>query len=71
MRSYTVKTHADQEFGHDFGYVSVIDTHYEDNGATLVLDVEVDEADENRYQRELESDYAVISYFCNDVFANE
>jgi len=52
MRSYTVKTHADQEFEHDFGYASVIDTRYEGNGAILVLDTEVDEIDESRYQRE-------------------
>lgn len=71
MRSYTVKTHADQEFDHDFNYVAVIDTHYEGGGKILVLDVEVDEANENRYQRELDWDCAVISYVCNDVFDKE
>jgi len=71
MRSYTVKTHADQEFEHDFGYASVIDTRYEGNGAILVLDTEVDEIDESRYQRELERDNAVISYVCNSVFEDD
>jgi len=66
MRSYTVKTHADREFDHDFSYVSVIDTHYEGDGKILVLDVEVDEMNENRYQRELENDGAVISLVCNE-----
>lgn len=71
MRSYTVKTHADKEFSSDYNYVSVIDTHYDGDGAILVLDVEVDESNEWRYQRELEMDLAVISYVCNNVFENE
>lgn len=71
MKSYTVKTHADQEFDNDYNYVSVIDTHYEGNGAILVLDVEVDEANESRYQSALDWDNAVISWLCNDVFSNE
>jgi hypothetical protein len=62
MKSYTLKTYADQEFDNDYNYVSVIDTHYEDNGDTLVIDVEVDEANAPRYEDALESDHAVISY---------
>lgn len=72
MRSYTIKTHADQEFSHGYSYVSVIDTHYEGpNDEILVLDTEVEEGYENRYQRELDSDQAVISYVCDDVFGTE
>lgn len=72
MRSYTIKTHADQEFTHSYSYVSVIDTHYEGpNNEILVLDTEVDESNEDRYQRELDSDQAVISYVCNNVFNEE
>lgn len=66
MRSYTVKTHADQEFSHDFNYVNVIDTSYEGpNDQIQILEVEVDGINEDRYQRELENDYAVISYTRN------
>jgi len=72
MRSYTVKTHANQEFDNDYNYVSVIDTHYEGpHDEILVLDVTVSEANENRYQSALDWDHAVISWLCNDVFRDE
>jgi hypothetical protein len=62
MKSYTVTTHADQEFSHDYNYVSVIDTHYEEDGTLLVLDVEVDESNAPRYEDELSNDAAVVSF---------
>lgn len=60
--SYTVTTRAGSEFSHDFNYVSVIDSHYEDGESVLVIDVEVDESDAPRYEHELSNDAAVISY---------
>lgn len=65
MKSYTITTHADRQFDHDFNYISVIDSHYENDDAFLVLDVEVDESNADRYEQALDADSAVVSYQAN------
>jgi hypothetical protein len=62
MKSYIVRTHADQEFNGDYHQVGVIDTHYEENGAVLVLEVEVEDTQASSYERDLDGEPCVISY---------
>lgn len=62
MKSYIVRTHADQEFNGYYNAVNVIDTHYEDDGAVLVLDVEVAAWRASSYERDLDQEPCVISY---------
>lgn len=62
MKSYIVRTHADQEFNGYYNAVSVIDTHYEEDGAVLVLDVEVEDWRASSYEHGLDQEPCVISY---------
>lgn len=62
MKSYIVTTHADQEFNGYYNAVSVIDTHYENDGEILVLDVQVEDWRASSYELELDQEPCVISY---------
>lgn len=62
MATYIVTTHADREFDGSYTHASVVDSHYEQDGAALVLEVEVPDWYASAYERQLDTDSAVISY---------
>lgn len=62
MKSYIVRTHADQEFDGYYNAVSVINTYYEEDDAVLVLEVEVEDWRASGYELDLDREPCVISY---------
>jgi len=62
MKAYTVRIHADKEFDGYYSNAIVVDTRYEDDGTVQVLEVEVDDWYASAYERQLDTDSAVISY---------
>lgn len=62
MKTYIVRTYANKEFDGHYSRASAVHSYYEGDGTVLVLEVEVEEWYSGAYERQLDTDSAVISY---------
>jgi hypothetical protein len=61
-KTYIVRTHANKEFDGHYSHASATHSYYEEQGTVLVLEIEVEQWYASAYERQLDSDSAVISY---------